>query len=1005
MRLQGMVGDHITIRPAGSGWRPPDWITNPELQESSHVDAPFKQHKQPFVDENARTPRSEMHRRSVRHEHETKDWRQAGGGRDLLRRMGRRPDDYDVELGGERDALLVDRDPARGGTAYQRRKLAAGRAVQGKRNGFARHGNLTYWQRILALALSLFVGLSLLGIIATLLSAKLDVLETKLDSRGANVENKLYPASALPSIHSAASTAASHGRKLLDSGSALVDSKTGIETEGTGLERESTLDSLLSSVATLGNAISTFVRVSKIVREENSQPVEPPSTTLLIGSMNAASEMAGKADYRGIPSQMEADPSSLGPRPSAEDVNRLSATLKVELQKLLSDMMNGKASAPLQIPGSSESASPVLLASPGTPPMPPQLQLINTATNMDSIPRNSDFIPAVVNQPNGKFQSQSRKSAGRNIDGSNPLSGNGVKLFPVQMKEHSAPVNLENAQLANFSPGEASSKERKGFGPVPVAQRGLFPSHGGDSGKHPTEVGGKNAFPRGNISNDRQAVPGAFPGALDELLHPSNGQGAGIASSIAANRGEMASQNSKSPGASPQRIEMWEVASGKAICRIYKACKMQDGSVILPQWMERHQEKLKSDCGVSKAKFLLDNSPGAFNIRHEKKHFPTGKHLSFDHASRDVFGQSAPRDHMPHFVTDSLKPLASIEAILGSGRGKLPLSVISPETGGGKPAINKGAFQEIEPSLQLYEGTLKRESSEWVPGVVSMFENVGFHFAPAGMEKPDEKNSKALESTGTCFRSLITNNLKQYSPHGILDANNQNIVFTSSGLERRDVAELSSPSETSCAISVTALTRSGPRALLNLGELRNSIAAMGNQMGITAELRVVDFSEGVPFEDQVHIVESSNVLIATHGAGNANFIFMRPNATVIEIFPFSYRAGPFNMFAEIFGLDYRYAMAAPQTDVFKECMNRHEKKSDIRSYVFNLWDQAVAVHRQQPGVHMLHFETEFGKPGQSEGMTTRKCARMQELEFDVNQVASMVLDAARQQCQKAIAMK
>lgn len=454
---------------------------------------------------------------------------------------------------------------------------------------------------------------------------------------------------------------------------------------------------------------------------------------------------------------------------------------------------------------------------------------------------------------------------------------------------------------------------------------------------------------------------------------------------------------------------MWTLPNGKHVCRVYRACRMQDGVILLPQWMKRHADDLTGSCNLKKARFVLENTkPGPYDgsqfaVRHQRKEFPNGINLSLEHGGRDVFGHTAPRDHMPHFVSDTFKALASIEALLGSGRAEKTRvsSLLNPQTGGAAPAKDMPAFTHFLPTLQLYEGTLTRPQSDWVPSLAQMYKSIGFEFASAGMEKPDEKESAKTSMTGTCFRSMITNNLKQYEPHGLFGAGGQNVLYTANKLSRDDPAVQPAMKAKPCTVSVTALTRQGPRALLKLPDLEKTLAKMGLELGITTVFRTVDFKDGFPFSKQVETMQNTNVLIATHGAGNANFLFMRPRAAVIEIFPFSYRAGPFNEFARICGLQYRHAMSEPQTDVFKECMNRHEKKESIKTYAFGMWDKAVIMNKKEPGVHRLQFETEFGTPGQSEGMTTRQCVRMQELEFNIPHVASMAIEMAREQCQRA----
>jgi hypothetical protein len=995
MRLQGMVGDTVTIRPAGSGWRPPEWITNPEHLKAppsgggappaaamrSHPPPPQRQPPPPQQPPPTSTPRCRgpvAQRRGHRYLQPRPD--DAACAPQVWRKTGRPDDDYDVEAGRGGGDFASDR--ARGDTSLRRKVIR--HHQEHLRRGRSAGRRLTFWQRVCALVLSIFVGLSLLGMIATLLSTKLDALETKLETR---TTNKLYPAGGDggvgPSLSGSGSAAAGpRRRRLLDDGSPSPR-RTGAQHRPAA-HSDSPPATLVGLVSSVAQAVSSFIRVTSLVADEAERPMRVANVAG--GVLHAArAAMARQGHVQAV-----SNGSSLGPVPTKEQINAASASLQLELQKLLLDVLYKRATAPVQVPPSLETAAAPLIQPPPMPEVFPYRPDVASLAVASQAPFGAGSV--------GGFADMSalRRAA--------------PALFP----------GAAAAAAAGSSTGSAAA------GPPPGAAAGAAggSSDGRAAGAPPGAAartpGGSSVGGAAGMAAAARATAAALTTPVAGVLH-SGAQGASLplpppVSSAGLAPGHasigpahtsvappVAAQSAGGPG--PEAIEMWALPSGKIVCRVYRACKMQDGRVLLPQWMERHSQRISSDCGLGKAGFLLENkpTPGAqFNIRHVRKNFPGGIDLSLDHAGRDVFGHAAPRDHMPHFVTDSLKPLASIEAVLGSGRGALPLTVVTPATGGGAPGTDVPAFPDMRPSLQLYEGTLNRSDADWVPSVARMFENLGFAFGPAGKEKPDEGELAAVSKTGMCFRSIVANNLKQYEPFGLFDGADQNVLFSASHLSREDPAKLPGMKGAPCTVRVTALTRTGPRALLNLAALERQIAAMGQKLGIKALFQVVDFKRDVPFEQQVSTMQASNVLVAAHGAGNANYIFMRPKSAVIEIFPFSYRAGPFNMFAKIFGLDYRYAMARPQTDVFKECMNRHERKPDIKSYAFSMWDRAVAMDKKDPGVHRLQFETEFGKPGRSEGMTTRQCVRMQELGFDIAHVASMAVESARQQCQRAM---
>lgn len=781
------------------------------------------------------------------------------------------------------------------------------------RRGIDGHIKLSCWQRFCALLLSISVGLSLFGIIATLFSSKLDALQTKTNSRAAQTEvpNRLYPKSHndAPSIVSPLHSTDSQAKELKfrrQLMGRMGKMNPSILHDGTAIHLKTTFVSL-------SQALACFIRVTSLVADEAELPVV--AANVLMGAANAIA-------HSGVDpvDSSQYDSNSLGPPLTRHQLDDVSASLQLELQKLLYRVLQNRAAGSIQIP----SAAPSVPASV-------------IAMNLDSS-RNTPLLPEA--QPAGFGKS-------------------GIPSISQVKKSSTASFHILHGKKSKNAAFE-----------MPYPKAGSTPSFMDIPDQKPSFR--QKSY---NFAAQQSTSP---PKASDKIAGSAR--------------------------LAPEAIEIWDLPDSKHICRLYRVCKMQDGTVVLPQWMERHSEIIKSSCGLKKISFLLQNMIGPTNlfaVRHERKNFPDGIKLNTEQKHRDVFGESAPRDHMPHFVSDSFKSLASIEGLMGSGKDRLEAFSITPNTGGKGPSKTDSPFPEMQPSLQIYDETMAKPPTDWVPSVVRMFTKLGFEFGPAGKEKPDEKDLKVAARTGMCFRSAIVNNLKQYEPYGIFDEKRNNILFAANGISREDAALLPGMKGKECTVTITALTRSGPRALVGLPELESVIYAMGQRLGIKTNFRVADFSDDLSIEDQIRTMQTSNVLVAAHGAGNSNYIFMRPLSSVIEIFPFSYRAGPFNNFASVFDLDYRYAMSVPQTDVFKECMNRHEKKPDVKSYAFQKWDEAVEMDKSDPFVHRLQFETEFGKPGESEGMVTRQCARMQELEFDVNHVASMAIDSARQQCQRA----
>lgn len=453
----------------------------------------------------------------------------------------------------------------------------------------------------------------------------------------------------------------------------------------------------------------------------------------------------------------------------------------------------------------------------------------------------------------------------------------------------------------------------------------------------------------------------------------------------------------------PEIVEIWALPKGKSLCRLFNIARLPDGRLVLPKWMKKHAESLSSRCNIKGAIFAVENMSKKSKLQLDSSILRAAINSEFEvdwkNSGRDLCGTISPRNHMPHFVTDIFLPLVASEVLLGSGRGQLQTSTLLPTGAKDIDVRSVPTFSAIKPSILVFEETWNRPSAEWVPRLVQFFlhPKVGFTLLRGGKEKEPRALSSKVTPKISAFRSLITSNIDRHFPLGLFGPDGKNIIFDVNGISRSPAWTTKGMRENPCRVAITVLTRKGPRALLKLDLLEEKVKMLSKVTPIRAEIRVVDFEEK-SFDDQVKIMQETNILIATHGAGNANFIFMRPSAAVIEIFPFSYKAGPFDGFARIFGLDYKFAMSAPQTDVFKECMHRHESNQRIKQLAFSRWDMAVQTEKSSPWVHRLEFEKEFGEPGKSEGMTTRMCVRLQELEFNIDAVSRMAVDSGTAQC-------
>lgn len=106
----------------------------------------------------------------------------------------------------------------------------------------------------------------------------------------------------------------------------------------------------------------------------------------------------------------------------------------------------------------------------------------------------------------------------------------------------------------------------------------------------------------------------------------------------------------------------------------------------------------------------------------------------------------------------------------------------------------------------------------------------------------------------------------------------------------------------------------------------------------TAECKEMLF-EGASFERQVFEITSLGILVASHGAGNANIIFMKRGRVFVEVIAFGL-ASDFRRLSRHAGIVYRSVVALPDEEGVLLCAT-HILKHDY-SFSFE-WRRCVAL--------------------------------------------------------------
>jgi hypothetical protein len=141
----------------------------------------------------------------------------------------------------------------------------------------------------------------------------------------------------------------------------------------------------------------------------------------------------------------------------------------------------------------------------------------------------------------------------------------------------------------------------------------------------------------------------------------------------------------------------------------------------------------------------------------------------------------------------------------------------------------------------------------------------------------------------------------------------------------------------SMEIGVTIIQRNKNRSYQESGLLAESL-----QSTIRLPVRVVCF-ETLSFSDQVNLARNTALLIAPHGAGTLNQIFMPKGSSIIELFPLGYQNSHAQSIAKAFG--YQWV----EIESEKPGVVGRMRDENIDRYITdNGWPTRLAVDKQLP---------------------------------------------------------
>ena len=102
------------------------------------------------------------------------------------------------------------------------------------------------------------------------------------------------------------------------------------------------------------------------------------------------------------------------------------------------------------------------------------------------------------------------------------------------------------------------------------------------------------------------------------------------------------------------------------------------------------------------------------------------------------------------------------------------------------------------------------------------------------------------------------------------------------------------------------------------------------------------------WSEQVRIFSETGILVATHGAGEANNIFLPSGAAVIELFPWKFHKSTYRILSTSLGHWYRDIVSKTPPDPKDVSLNRHA--SDL-AYSKVFYNRCVATNLSSGEFH------------------------------------------------------
>lgn len=443
----------------------------------------------------------------------------------------------------------------------------------------------------------------------------------------------------------------------------------------------------------------------------------------------------------------------------------------------------------------------------------------------------------------------------------------------------------------------------------------------------------------------------------------------------------------------------------RPLCRISKPYVLSNGTILLPNWLSRH-EKVLDRCGLGHygfysgsmgteglstqneidADLVLTIHPDRFQ---EPTHVPSvylTEHILKSSYLFEVFGGNA----------RSVDGISEHYCYTTASESKCDESRPPPDAL--KPAIF--VPNRIE---QAPEGCWCRKYVELLGDAHGNGNGVQHLNTSSLLLKSHKGQNENL--IGTRFRSIMmTPGMFRHLPDNGLKMSR--FFSMKTGIHK----EFASKTSEKCSITIGIATGKdgSPHGIEGGPDLKDKIEELGKYAlpEVSLEVMSVDVGPDVSFEDHVKQMQILDMYIAGSGDDMSSIGFLHSKASSFELMPFASKPVVHKNLARILGLQYMSFSSKPQDGDFKRCIDGEifnlrkrgqiplSEKPHWYAPLMQAWNNAVKDYA-------LSGSSEFDIIGTEKPVNnyhSRACALKQRIEVETDEIARKLIQAVKEKC-------